>query len=725
MTAQSIQSWQIRRDGTHLILLNHPGAMPEVAYWGSDLGELTSQQVNELATATQRQTNGQTTDAAWRMSVLPQGWEGWFGRPGLQISRSGQQIYPRFEKPTVSVSDDHHTLVIAASDDGKQGTGVSVELSINLARGGAVIEHIVVRNERDDILTVLAAEPTMPVPRTATMLTTFAGRWPLEKQPNTIALPAGSTIREAYRGKPGHDSAWIQILSDGTPRHTSGHVWASHVAWSGDSINRLDNLSANLTAFGGGEQLTPGEIQLSKGEQYQTPDVAFAWSNTGLDGIGDQFVTWVRSMPGRKHTPRPFTLNTWEAVYFDQHESTLLKLADKAAQVGVERFVLDDGWFKGRRDDTRALGDWVVDQSVWPHGLDVLASHVHQLGMEFGLWFEPEMISADSDLARAHHDWILGDDRAWSVPAGISYRHQFVLDLANDGAWKHVHDQMAQLIRHLHIDYIKWDHNRNLVEPVHQSKAGSHAQVLAVYRLIDALKSEFPWLDIESCSSGGARTDAGMLRHCDRVWGSDTNDPRDRADIQNWTELLVPPEMLGAHIGPSPADTTGRQTDLSLRCAIALEGCPGLEWNLLRVPDDQLQQVNHVTALYRRLRPLLHSGHIFHEDAVDPACRIRGVVDDNRSHAVVTIATVDDIRQDLSDSLRLPQLDDNTVYRIRQLREIGDAKCGGAIPQWLTDAHSDNGFVISGRLLSHIGLQLPTLWPLQALMLEITAEKED
>lgn len=721
MTA--LQSWQIRGEGTQLVLMDHPGQIPEVIYWGTDLGQLTADQVSQLNTATLRQTVGQTTDAAWRESVLPQGWEGWFGRPSLQVSRAGQQIFPRFENPTIQANPNGRELTISASDDGDQGTGVSIHLIISIAKGGAVIEHLTVRNDGKDMLTVLSAEPTLPVPRDATAMTTFTGRWPLEKQPITTSLPAGSIIREGYRGKPGHDGAWLEILSHGKPARTSGRVWATHVAWSGDSIYRLDNLSANLTSFGGGEQLAPGEIQLDAGETYHSPDVAFAWSDAGLDGIGEQLVTWVRSMPGRKHTPRPFTLNTWEAVYFNQHEDTLLQLADKAAQVGVERFVLDDGWFKGRRDDTKALGDWVVDTDVWPHGLDVLAGHVHQLGMQFGLWFEPEMISADSDVARAHHDWILGDSRAWNVPTGISYRHQFVLDLANPGAWKHVHDQMAELIRRLHIDYIKWDHNRALVEPVHQGITGSHDQVLAVYRLIDTLKSEFPKLEIESCSSGGARTDAGILRHCDRVWGSDTNDPRDRADIQSWTELIVPPEMLGSHIGPSPADTTGRRSDLSLRCAIALEGCPGLEWNLLKVPDDQLQQVTHVIALYRRLRPLLHSGHIFHEDTTDAAWRIRGVVNDDRSHAVVTLATVDDIRQDLTDSLRITQLKDTAVYRIHQLHEIGDAKCGGPVPQWITDAQSDEGFTVSGTILAHIGLQLPTLWPLQALMLEVTEEK--
>ena len=413
-------------------------------------------------------------------------------------------------------------------------------------------------------------------------------------------------------------------------------------------------------------------------------------------------------------------LNTWEAVYFDHDEATLKKLADRAAEVGVERFVLDDGWFHLRRDDTKGLGDWVVDPAVWPNGLDGLAEHVHKLGMEFGLWFEPEMVNLDSDCAREHSDWILAAPEAVPYREDVSYRTQYVLDLANPAAYRHVHDQMAALVGQLGVDYIKWDHNRDVTEPVHDGHYGLHEQTLACYRLFDDLKREFPKLEIESCSSGGARTDAGILQHADRIWGSDSNDPRDRVDIQRYTELVVPPEMIGAHVGPSPAHSTWRATDVSYRAAISLEGCSGFEWNILECSDEELASLKAFVALYKELRGILHTGRVQHADFNDPALRGRGVVSTDGTHAVWVVATTTNLRDVLAERLCVRGLDPNRTYRVRLRDEVGEPRWGWNTPQWIAAA-CDGGFEASGLLLEQVGLQVPPLWPMQAMILEFEA----
>jgi alpha-galactosidase len=280
---------------------------------------------------------------------------------------------------------------------------------------------------------------------------------------------------------------------------------------------------------------------------------------------------------------------------------------------------------------------------------------------------------------------------------------------------------MAVLVERLHVDYIKWDHNREVTEAVHEGHYGLHDQTEAVYRLFDDLKTRFAWLEIESCSSGGARTDAGILQHADRIWASDSNDPRDRVDIQRWTELIVPPEMIGAHIGPSPAHSSGRATDLSYRAAISLEGSAGFEWNLLECTDAEIGILTSFAALYKQLRGLLHSGTVHHADFADPALRARGVVGDDRRHAVWIVATVDNPRNALLESLHVQGLDPSLTYRIRMRKEIGESQWGWITPQWLTEAQGDEGFVASGSLLETIGLQLPSLWPVQAIVLEFTA----
>ena len=252
------------------------------------------------------------------------------------------------------------------------------------------------------------------------------------------------------------------------------------------------------------------------------------------------------------------TLNVWEAVYFDHDLDRLLELAERAAAVGVERYVLDDGWFGARRNDRAGLGDWVVSPDVWPDGLHPLIDRVRKLGMQFGLWFEPEMVNPDSDVARAHPEWIMAARAEWPIES----RHQQVLNLGIPEAYEHVKGQMLALLDEYDIGYIKWDHNRDLIEAgtaPDGGRPGVHAQTLAFYRLLDELKAAHPGLEIESCSSGGARVDLGVLERADRVWVSDCIDPHERQHMLRWTAQLIPPEYLGSHIASGRSHTTGRR----------------------------------------------------------------------------------------------------------------------------------------------------------------------
>lgn len=717
----------MRAHGMCLIVKAPENEIPKIEYWGGDLGDLDDSALVSIDRMTVRQTPPATLDASWRPSLLPQGAEAWSGRPGFQGFRGNRPVFPHWTRVETTSSPDGDELTVVGEDDNAR---IRLCTRVRITVGGLVtIRHTITNaaavgpreSERIDPLVVQWLEPCLPVPRGVDTLTSFTGRWPLEKQPVSTGLPAGSITRESRRGKTGHDAPWMFILSEGPAEFSRGRVWACHLAWSADATYRLDNMPQHQPVFGAGELLGPGEIELAPSQSYTTPETCFSYSDRGLDGMAERFHRWLRSMPGHVSGPRPLTLNTWEAVYFDHNEEVLRRLARKAADVGVERFVLDDGWFHERRDDGAGLGDWVVDPDVWPHGLDGLAGYVHELGMQFGLWFEPEMINLDSDLAREHPEWILAQPQAVPVPSDISYRNQYVLDLANPQAYEHVFSQMAVLVERLHVDYIKWDHNREVTEAVHEGHYGLHDQTESVYRLFDDLKTRFAWLEIESCSSGGARTDAGILQHADRIWASDSNDPRDRVDIQRWTELIVPPEMIGAHIGPSPAHSSGRATDLSYRAAISLEGSAGFEWNLLECTDEEIGTLTSFAGLYKELRGLLHSGTVHHADFADPALRARGVVGDDGRHAVWVVATVDNPSDALLESLHVQGLDPTLTYRIRMRKEIGESQWGWVTPQWLTEAQGDEGFVARGSLLETIGLQLPSLWPVQAIVLEFTA----
>ncbi len=709
-------AWTVlRRDGVTLLLRHDTTGLPSVAYWGADLGELDDDALAALDPMTERQTAPGTLDAAWHLPLVPQESDGWSGRPGLLATRGGRPLYPRWR--VTSVDRGSSRVRIVADDDAAH---LTLAVTVELGAGGLVLLTPALTNTApgaDDAVDVAWLEATLPLPKTADHLTTFGGRWTREKAPLTTLMPRGSTTRQSRRGRGGHDGPWVTLASTGAPLNRRGEVWGVHVGWSADVTHRVDRVTEHPTLLGAGELLRPGEIRLGTGETYTAPVGYFAWSDRGLDGLSERFHTWLRARPQHPRTPRPLVLNTWEAVYFDHDPDRLARLARRAAQVGVGRFVLDDGWFRGRDDDTSSLGDWVVDESAYPDGLEPLAGLVHSLGMQFGLWFEPEMVNLNSDLARRHPEWILGNPASVPAPDGVSYRTQYVLDLADPAAWDHVRAQISEVVGRLGVDFIKWDHNRDLVEPVHGGAPGTHAQTIAAYRLMDRLKADHPGLEIESCSSGGARTDLGALAHTDRVWASDSNDPVERQDVQRWTELLLPPELVGAHVGPSPAHSSGRATDLSFRIATSLLGSPGFEWDILACSPDETATITEFARLYAELRELLHTGTVVHPDVRDPALRIRGVVSPDRSEAVFTIATVASLEEMQAERLYLEGLDPDRRYEVRVRNELGPGRHGWIHPGWM----GKDPLVVPGRVLAHVGLQLPTLWPAQAVVLHVVA----
>ena len=716
----------LRRDGVCLVLKTPEGEMPQVEYWGGDFG-ITSDEsaLNQLDAMTLKVTPPQEKpDAALRPSLLPQGAEAFAGRPGLDAYRGGKPVFVRWASVTVSPiaaggETEANTLNIVAED---AVNAVKLELKLSIKKGGLVlVEQTVTNIDATDnpdaaALTVNWLESTLPMPPRADTLTQFTGRWPLEKQPRTAVMPSGSVTRECRHGKTSHESPWMFIASDGEPKWSEGEVWACHLAWSGNQTYRIDNMPPHEPLIGAGELLGPGEIQLAAGESYTAPQVCFSYSANGLDGMASRFHTWLRSLPKHVSSPRPFTLNTWEAVY----ESTLKKLADRAAAVGVERFVLDDGWFHERRDDTKGLGDWVVDPEVWPNGLDGIAQHVHDLGMQFGLWFEPEMVNLDSDCAREHPDWILAAPEAVPYREDVSYRTQYVLDLANPDAYRHVHDQMAALVEQLGIDYIKWDHNRDVTEPVHDGRYGLHEQTLACYRLFDDLKKEFLKLEIESCSSGGGRVDLGILEYADRIWVSDCVDPVERADIQRYTSLLVPPAMMGEHVGASPAHSTRRETSQELRMAMAFFGHMGIEWNLLKEPDDALAKLAVWVAEFKKHRDWFAIDTCVHADSSDPAVRLDGMVMPNRNAAIYRFTQLTTSQTYPAAPVHLPGLDPKRKYRISPLDPSLDLE-GLTNGQSTLGWWNEEGVVLTGEALQRYGIRPPSLHPQQAVLFKAVA----
>jgi alpha-galactosidase len=503
-----------------------------------------------------------------------------------------------------------------------------------------------------------------------------------------------------------------------------GEVWSAHLGWSGNGevlVERLPEGAGPLTTvFGAGELLMPGEVRLDPGESYTSPPVYFAWSPRGLDGIAKRVHALVRSFPAHPASPRPLLLNSWEAVYFDHDLDRLLGLVQAAAEVGVERFVLDDGWFFGRRNDTAGLGDWTVDPDPWPDGLSPLADAVHGAGMQFGLWFEPEMVNPDSELARAHPEWILADD----LGSGALWRSQQVLNLGDPACFSHVLSQIDRVVTDAQVDFIKWDHNRDLHEAIDRGsgRAGVHHQTNAFYRMVDALRERHPELEIESCASGGARADLGVAQHAQRVWASDTLDPVERQMIQRGLELLLPLELIGAHVGDARAHTTGRVTSLPFRLVTALFGHSGIEWDLTRLTEPERAAVRTWIALYKEQRALLHSGDLVHGDATPEGATLTGVVSQGADHALFQWAQLRTGRVAADPRTPLPGLNPNLDYRVRFREEFGRAaRRSHSDPAWCVPLTTGGEVVLSGEVLTGPGVPLPALQPAEALLIEVIA----
>ncbi len=679
--------------------------VPAVVHWGASLGALSEEDLTELADGVVPPIPPNAPGVPVPISLLPSAALGYPGRPGLRGHRSGGDWLPSLTLDSVETSDSAVSFTLS-------GTGLRVVSTVELTPSGVARVRHAVTNAGTEPYTVDGLEAALPVPAQATELLDLTGRWVREKHPQRRHFDMGSWVRENRRGRTGHDATPALMAGTNGFGFRTGEVWAVHVAWSGNHVTYGERVHEGRGVLGGGELLSSGEVILAPGETYESPWLYAAYSPAGVDGVSAAFHTWLRARPTHPTRPRPVVLNTWEAVYFDHDLTRLAGLADVAARVGVERFVLDDGWFRHRRDDTAGLGDWYVDEDVWPAGLTPLISHVTGLGMEFGIWVEPEMVNPDSDLYRAHPDWVLGPgDGTLPIPS----RDQQVLDLANEDAFAYVLARLDELLRDNDVAFVKWDHNRDLVAAGHAGRAGVHVQTRAAYRLLDELRARHPSVEIESCSSGGGRTDLEILQRTDRVWASDCNDALERQTIQRWTALLLPLELIGAHVGPPRSHTTGRTQDLSFRVATALFGHFGIEWDIASASEEDQAALAAAVGFYKSVRSLLHTGRLVRGDHPDPSATVTGVVARDASAAVFAYAQLTSTERTVPALMRLPGLVPDRRY------EVSEAATGSAPLAIQTSPQTWRKRVLTGTALAEVGIRPPVLAPEQAWLVRLTA----
>ena len=710
MTGPGSPAEHLRAGGTSVVVALGDGRLPRILHWGEDLGDLSSETLRVIVETAMPAIGDSRVTYPQPVPVLPQLAEGWLGRPGLVGDSGGRRWASQFTAVGHRIDDDPAgpVLRVDAVDDAFR-LELVLELQV-LQASGLVRQRAELVNRDDAPFRLGGIELSLPVPHEAVELLDLTGRWSLERVPQRHPFHVGEWVRASRGGKPGLEHTMLLAAGASGFGFRAGRVWATHLAWSGNQVLAAERTPADTRHLVAGESLLADEVVLARDGSYRTPWQVGSWGD-GLDELAARFHRHLRST--RPLGPRPVILNTWEAVYFRHDVAKLTALAELGAEVGAERFVVDDGWFSGRRDDTTSLGDWDVDEDIWPDGLGPLVARVRELGMDFGLWFEPEMINLDSALARAHPDWLFDAGHGPGLPS----RHQHVLDLGHPGAYEHVLARMSALIDALHIDYVKWDHNRYLLDAGHfpDGKPGVRRQTEQVYRLMDELRTRHPWLEIESCASGGGRIDLGVLERADRVWPSDCNDPHERLEIQRWTGLLVPPERQGTHIGAEASHTTHRSHPLDYRAEKAIWGHLGIEVNLLEADDAERARIARWVAFHLAHRELLHHGVVVHADLPEPAARLEGVVAQDRSEALYALSLVERPRTWPLGRLGLPGLDDGTTYDVQVVTPGGEELHGPQSP-WISD-----GIRLPGRVLRTVGLEAPSLDVDRSVLLRVVA----
>ncbi len=515
-------SWvTLRRDGVMVVFDVGGSHLPRIVHWGGDLGVVSGADIAALPASAYFPTDENTHNADVPLTVSPTRAQGWSGWPGLTGHRDGTASQPLFVQAGVETDESDDGLVQTLRYRGTDEAaallldGEFVLTAEGVLRHRQTLTSTAASDEKpyvvDDLLTLL------PVSEHVAQVFDHAGRWANEAQGQRQPLHQGIWLREQRRGRTGPDSPLLLMVGSEGFDHRDGQVWGIHLGWSGDQRYLAQRLNTGAVVLGAGEILAAGEVILGAGESITTPWVYAVYSDAGIDGASRRLHAMLRARPSHPQRPRPIVLNTWEAVYFDHSFDGLAALADVAAEIGVERFVIDDGWFGSRRDDRSGLGDWYVSAQVWPDGLGPIADYVRSRGMEFGLWFEPEMVNLDSDVARAHPEWVIGTPGRIPPP----FRGQQVLDVSQPDAFAYLLERLSSLVGEYGISYIKWDHNRDIADPVHRGgprvgRPAIHDQTLATYGLMSQLRERHPGLEIESCSSGGARIDYGVLEHTDR-----------------------------------------------------------------------------------------------------------------------------------------------------------------------------------------------------------------
>lgn len=631
------------------------------------------------------------------------------GNSGVQMTYLSHEIY-RGKEPleglpaTFGSETEVTTLTITCED---RALGLKARLSYSVfGDTDAIARSVRFENQGSDALYLTKAmSGCLDMDNRDFEALTLHGGWARERHMERRKLGHGKFGVSTLRGETSHqEHPFLALLTPGTTQD-HGEVYAFHFVYSGNFIAQAEISQFDTVRVVMG--INPEDFcwKLLSGESFQTPEMIMVYSASGLGEMTRSFHRLYREHLIRSHylhRRRPVLINNWEGTYFDFDEKKLLEIAGESAKLGIEMLVMDDGWFGNRFDDNRSLGDWQVNEDKLKGGLKYLVDQVNALGMKFGIWMEPEMVSGDSRLYREHPDW------AFAIPGrkpALS-RNQYVLDITRREVRDYIMEQVFAVLRSANVEYVKWDMNRPLTDlasaalPPDRQGEIYHRYVLGVYEMQQRLITEFPDLLLENCSGGGGRFDPGMLFYSPQIWCSDDTDAIERLIVQEGTALLYPLSAMGAHVSVCPNHTVGRVTPFETRGYAALAGTFGYELDITKLGGEDAAMVKRQTAMYRRFNELVREGDYYRiasyqENHLFDCFQVNAP---RKEEALVFYTQVLNEPNRRSRILRLQGLQPDADYRIWQVDMEGE------------ELLKSTGETVGGSVLMQGGFPFERLW---------------
>lgn len=655
-----------------------------------------------LAIATIPNVGAGQIDPFLPLMLCPLAITGWQGHPGMILQTADGRDYLANPKLVEIVGDGADGIRFTLLDRGKPD-GVKLVISVRLDPGTGILHLSQSVTLPEDMGCSWLAAPAVPVSTGLNRIIDHSGRWCGEFRRQEVPFRTGAHSRESREGRTGHAHfPGVMLATPATGEHT-GACLAATLAWSGGHRMLAEELPD------GRRQVQFGVLDdgLARGE-IASPTLLLSCSDEGFNGVSRAFHGHLRAVQApvnaeREREPRPVHYNCWEAVYFRHDLDELKSIASLAAELGAERFVLDDGWFRGRNDDTSSLGDWEIDKAKFPDGLTPLIDHVHSEGMRFGLWFEPEMVNRDSELFRAHPDYMLGPD---DQPSG---RNQHVLDMARPEVRAHLFGQIDAILSLYEIDYVKWDHNRPLT-------GGGPDQARGFITLLSDLVRAHPDVDFESCSSGGGRIDFDVLELANRVWLSDSNDALERLRMQHEASRWIAPEVQGAHVGPRHSHTSGRVLSMPFRAWVAAQRHMGFEMDPRELTVEESATLRRVTTWWKQNRDFLFCGALHRLESGDPEVFAEMTVDGAAERFILFAGQAGASEQIYRRPLIAAGLNPEAIYEIRL---VNPEDVSPLANRRMVNTLAEGGTMrLSGAFLMTHGLRLPNAVPASMTVVE-------